>query len=88
MDISKIDSAITNYNKSIPTSNSSDEVEHTIDNESTEASISYDKGADVFVVKFIDQNTKKVVQQFPIEAMIEFAKTLNKSSGNIIDIKV
>lgn len=48
--------------------------------------ISFDKDANVFVIKFMN-NEKEVVQQVPAQVMIEFAKSVNKIQGMIIDEK-
>jgi len=52
------------------------------------ADISYDKDANVFVFKWTDENSKEVIQQVPVQTMIEFAKQVNQTLGNVIDTKV
>ena len=47
--------------------------------------ISFDKVANVFVMKFIDKNSKEVIQQVPAQAMIEFAKSVNQMQGLVLN---
>jgi len=50
-------------------------------------SVSFDEGANVFVFKWADANSKQVIQQVPLEAMIELAKAQNKTLGTVVDTK-
>lgn len=67
-----------------------DEASETVaDNENTESrDISFDKAANVFVIKWTDAESKEVVMQVPAEQMLEFAKSINKLRGNVVDTKV
>lgn len=49
---------------------------------------SYDKEANMFIVKFTDPTATpdaRVVKQYPPEEMVELAKKMNKIVGNVIN---
>jgi flagellar protein FlaG len=50
-----------------------------------ETNYSFDREANVFVIKFIDPESKEVVRQIPPKEMIEIAKEIGKMQGNVID---
>lgn len=51
-------------------------------------SIAYDKEANVFVLKWTDKDSKKVVEQIPVQVMLEFAKSINKLLGNVVNVNI
>ncbi len=54
---------------------------------SNEMQFSIVKGAGIEVVKMVSTETGETVMQFPSEAMIEIAKTIDQVSGAIIKTK-